>query len=227
MQKIIFGIFAHPDDEAFGPAATLIKEVHDGTELHLICLTAGENGTNPDNVPDLGKIRLQEWHKASTLIGATSMQHLGYTDGTLNNALHQEISTKVMDIVAEKTNGRENYEIEFMSLDLNGFTGHIDHIVAARSACLAFYRLRDQGLPMSRVRLFCWVFDQQPYIDTSFVFMEPGRTPAEISETIDARNYLDQVDAVMRAHHTQRGDYAWMVDKRGDTLAVNHFIVKE
>lgn len=227
MQKIIFGIFAHPDDEAFGPAATLIREVHDGTELHLICLTAGENGTNPDNVPDLGQVRLAEWHAAGELIGAASMQHLGYMDGTLNNARHQEITGKIMAIVAEKLAGRTDCEIEFMSLDLNGFTGHVDHIVAARSACLAFYRLRDQGLPMLRIRLFCWTLDQQPYIDTSFVFMEPGRTAAEIGETVDARNYAAQVDAVMRAHHTQRGDYEWMTNKRGDTLAINYFVVKD
>lgn len=227
MQKIIFGIFAHPDDEAFGPAATLIKEVKSGTELHLICLTAGENGTNPDNLPDLGKARLEEWHKAGTLIGATSMQYLGYLDGSLNNTLHQEITGKIMAIVAEKLHGRTDCEIEFMSLDLNGFTGHVDHIVAARSTCLAFYRLRDQGLPMQRIRLFCWALEQQPYIDTSFVFMEPGRTDTEIGETIDGRNYLPEVDAVMRAHHTQRNDYEWMKNKRGDSLAINYFVVKD
>ena len=36
MKKIIFGIFAHPDDEAFGPSGTLLLETRSGTELHLI-----------------------------------------------------------------------------------------------------------------------------------------------------------------------------------------------
>ena len=227
MHKILFGIFAHPDDEAFGPVATLLKEVDEGTELHLIVLTAGENGTNPDNVPDLGAVRLQEWRKAGELIGATSMHHLGYMDGTLNNVTHQDITQKVIDIVIEKTNEHDDYEVEFMSLDLNGFTGHVDHIVAARSACLAFYRLRDQGLPMRRVRLFCWTHDQMPQFDTSFVFMEPGRMAAEIGETIDGRDYVEQADAVMRMHYTQRSDYEYMVNKRGDTLAINTFIIKD
>ena len=59
MQKILFGIFAHPDDEAFGPVAALLDEVEKGTELHLITLTGGENGTNPDNLDNLGEVRLQ------------------------------------------------------------------------------------------------------------------------------------------------------------------------
>lgn len=227
MQKILFGIFAHPDDEAFGPVATLLKEVSAGTELHLVVLTAGENGTNPDNVPNLGEVRLQEWHEAGKLIGATRMHHLGYTDGMLNNLNHLEITDRFADLVKETVAGREDIEIEFMSLDLNGYTGHIDHIVAARSACLAFYRLRVAGLPMTRTRLFCWTRDNLPEANTDFVYMEPGRTPEEIDETIDASAYLEKAHAVMRTHVTQRGDYEWMVAKRGDLLGINHFIVKD
>lgn len=227
MQKILFGIFAHPDDEAFGPVATLLKEVDEGTELHLIVLTAGENGTNPDNLPDLGEERLREWRAAGGLIGAASMHHLGYIDGTLNNLNHIEITGNITSLVKEAVADREDLEIEFMSLDLNGFTGHIDHIVAARSACLAFYRLRQQGLPMVRTRLFCWTQANQPEANTDFVYMEPGRTPEEIGEIIDATAYLEKTHEVMRMHVTQRGDYEWMVAKRGDLLAINHFIVKQ
>ncbi|MDB5183826.1 MAG: LmbE family protein [Candidatus Saccharibacteria bacterium] len=227
MQKILFGVFAHPDDEAFGPAATLVKEVAGGTELHLICLTAGENGTNPNNAPDLGVVRLGEWRAAGQLIGASSMTHLGYIDGTLNNSVHREITTKIMDIVREKTNGRDDIEIELMSLDLNGFTGHIDHIVAARSICLAFYRLRDEGLPMRRVRLFCFSESERPTTDTKFVYMEPGHTAAEIGETVDARDYREQVDEIMRCHETQRHDYEWVKSIRAQNLAIDNFIVKD
>lgn len=226
MQKILFGIFAHPDDEAFGPVATLLKEVDEGTELHLIVLTAGENGTNPDNLPNLGEARLREWRQAGELIGATSMHHLGYTDGTLNNLNHVEVTHKIADLVKEIIGDRRDSEIEFMSLDLNGYTGHIDHIVAARSACLAFYRLREQSLPMTRVRLFCWTHENQPEINTDFVYMEPGHRPDEINQTVDATAYLERVHEVMRTHVTQRGDYEWMVKKRGGLLAINHFIIK-
>jgi LmbE family N-acetylglucosaminyl deacetylase len=227
MKKILFGVFAHPDDEAFGPVATLLKEVSEGTELHLIVLTGGENGTNPDNLPNLGEVRIQEWRAAGELIGATSMHHLGYIDGTLNNLDHLEVTDKVTELVKEITAGHDDIEIEFMSLDLNGYTGHIDHIVAARSACLAFYRLREQGLPMKRIRLACISREENPAVNTHFVFMEPGRTPEEIDETVDGREFTDKIHEVMRLHHTQRGDYQTVTTYKGDKLGLNYFIVKE
>jgi LmbE family N-acetylglucosaminyl deacetylase len=224
MQKILFGIFAHPDDEAFGPVATLLKEVQAGTELHLIVLTAGENGTNPDNLPNLGEVRLQEWHAAGELIGATSLHHLGYIDGALNNADHLEIASRLDEIVQQTVSGREGVDIEFMSLDLNGYTGHIDHIVAARSACLAFYRLREQGLPMRRIRLACLPRDQVPAVNTDFVFMQPGFSPDMIDETIDGSEFIDRIHEIMQKHYTQRNDYAFTTSMKGDDLAINHFV---
>ncbi len=226
MQKILFGIFAHPDDEAFGPVATLLKEVANGTELHLIVLTGGENGGNPDNHPNLGEVRLQEWRASGEMIGATSMHHLGYTDGTLNNLDHLEVTGKIADLIQETVAERQDITIEFMSLDLNGYTGHIDHIVAARSTCLVFYRLREQGLPMARVRLATLSREEIPAVHTGFVFMEPGKTPQEIDETVDGREFTDKIHEIMRLHHTQRADYETVTSQKGDRLGINYFIVK-
>lgn len=227
MKKILFGIFAHPDDEAFGPVATLLKEVEGGTELHLITLTAGENGTNPDNLPNLGEVRIEEWKAAGALIGASSMHHLGYIDGTLNNSNHLEITVKLAEIVNDVVAARDDVEIEFMSLDLSGYTGHIDHIVAARSACLAFYRLREAGLPMTRIRLACLSREEIPAINTGFVFMEPGKTPEEIDETVDGSEYTDKIHDIMKCHHTQRNDYETVTAYKGDRLGINYFIVRD
>ncbi len=224
MKKILFGIFAHPDDEAFGPSGTLYMEAQAGTEVHLVTLTAGDAGMNPDNVDDLTATRLAEWRAAGALIGATSLHYLGYHDGTLGNKDHLEITEKIITLVQEIIDERTGVTIEFMSMDLNGVTGHIDHIVAARSACLAFYRLKAHGLPMSRIRLACQVGGA---MNTDFVFMETGRTPQEISETIDARAHVQQVYDIMRAHYSQRGDGETHIKAHGENVAVNHFITLE
>lgn len=223
MKKILIGIFAHPDDEAFGAAGTLYMETQAGTELHLIALTAGDAGMNPDNVPNLAETRLQEWHKAGELIGASEMYHLGYKDGKLCNLDHLTVTDEIIRITEEAVDGEENVEVEFMSMDLNGVTGHIDHIVAARSACLAFYRLRDRGFPMKRIRLACWPGSDS--VNTDFVFMEPGRRSDEITETIDAREHVERVYEIMRAHHSQRSDGESHIARLGDNVAINHFIV--
>lgn len=227
MKKILFGIFAHPDDEAFGPVATLIKEVESGTELHLITLTAGQNGTNLDNHSDLGTIRIREWEEAGKLFGASSMHHFGYVDGTLNNHDHLEIVLKINELVSNTVADREDIEIEYMSLDLNGYTGHIDHIVAGRSACMSFYQLRDAGKPMKRIRLACLSREKLPSVNTSFVFMEPGRTSEEIDETVNGSEYHDKIHEIMQCHHSQRNDYQTVMANLGDDLGIDYFLVKE
>lgn len=61
MRKILLGIFAHPDDEALGPVGTLLREVRDGAELHLITLTAGQAGATGvfTNSFNLGLLRVR------------------------------------------------------------------------------------------------------------------------------------------------------------------------
>ena len=229
MKKVIFGIFAHPDDEAFGPCGTLLTEVEAGAELHLITLTAGggEHSANPDNAADLGSLRLQEWQRSTQLLGATSTHYLGYTDGKLGNDDHLAITDQLEQIVRDTTNTRDDIEIEFITFDLNGLTGHIDHIVASRSASLAFYRLKDASLPAKRLRLYCLSRDAFPTQDLGFAYMEAGRTDHEINETIDASSLLDKIHQVMQTHHSQRADYDWQVKKLGNAIAIDHFIVKD
>ena len=225
MKKIIVGIFAHPDDEAFGPSGTLLMETKAGTELHLVTLTAGEAGANPDNHPDLAEVRLQEWYAAGSLIGAHEMHHLGYTDGTLNNLDHITITDEIIRLTEDILDGENDATVEFVSIDLNGATGHIDHIVAARSACLAFYRLKAKGHPMSRIRLACYPNSGSDQPNTDFVFMEAGRKPEEISETIDARTHAKNVIEIMRCHHTQRSDGEKHIAALGGDVALNYFVV--
>lgn len=228
MKKIIFGVFAHPDDEAFGPAGTLLSETKHGADLRLITLTAGENGMNPDHHDNLHEVRLEEWRTAGALMGASRMYHLGFTDGMLGNIAMLEAVERVETLVRAAAAAEPDAVIEIMSMDLSGISGHIDHIVASRAAHHVFYKLKDAGLPLARLRLACTPREhtgQTPNYD--FVFMEPGRLPGEITETIDNRAHLQEILAIMRAHHTQRSDGELHIKKLGDTVAINHFIVKE
>lgn len=228
MKKIIFGIFAHPDDEAFGPAGTLINEVQSGTELHLICFTPGDAGTNPDNAVNLGEVREQEWRKAGALIGASSMHLLGYRDGHLDNQIMIEAANRITAIVRDVVDqAPTDSVIEFMSLDLNGYTGHIDHIVAARTACQVFYRFKSDDERFTRIRLACLPRSIIPVINTDWIFAEAGRTNDEINETIDARHQRDTIMQVMDAHHSQRADRDYTLKSQGDTLGLNYFIVRD
>lgn len=226
MKKLVFGIFAHPDDEAFGPSGTLLTEVKHGNEVHLLALTAGQTGANPDNTEDLASTRRSEWQTAGALIGASSMHELGYQDGQLCNQTMPEAAEKIVQIVRDTARNEQAIEIEFMALDLNGLTGHIDHIVATRAACLAFYRLKASDPRLSRIRLACIPKSRLPTHNTDWLYMEAGRDEPEINETIDARQYRDEIITIMRAHHSQRADFDTHLVRRGDEIGLDYFIVK-
>lgn len=226
MKKVIFGIFAHPDDEAFGPAGTLLMEKAAGNEVHLILATAGQNGTNPDNAPDLGAVRLEEWRAAGALLGADSMHHLGYTDGTLSNQHYHEVADKIEALVRGVIADREDIgAIEFMSLDLGGLTGHIDHIIMARVAAYVFYKLKATDDRMSRIRLACLSDTDSPTANIHWLYMDAGRTASAIDETIDASAHLEKIDEIMRAHHSQRADYESVKTRLGNRVSLNYFVV--
>ena len=227
MKKIIFGIFAHPDDEAFGPCGTLLKESRDGSDVHLIMLTAGDAGTNLSGTPDLGAVRLEEWRQAGQLLGTKSMHYFGYEDGTLSNSVMVEIADRVMTTVLSLIeNAPEDTEIEFMSFDFSGLSGHIDHIVATRSACLAFYRLQETDARFKRVRLFCLPASLYPEHSVEWLYKEPGHPEHEIDEIIDARELRDDIVQVMRTHKTQQEDCEAVLATQGDQLGLDHFTIK-
>ena len=227
MKKVIFGIFAHPDDEAFGPSGTLLMETKAGNDVHLITLTLGDAGTNPDNHPDLATVREKEWHDAGKLMGAKSLHYLGYKDGQLDNLSMIQIQQKLLahiDDIIEKESS--DIEIEFMSMDTNGISGHIDHIVAGRSACYVFYTLKERDSRVTRIRLVCIPKSQLPTSNTHWLYMDAGREEKEISETVDGSEYHDEIIKIMRTHHSQRNDGESHIKHRGDQLGVSHFIVK-
>jgi len=227
MKKVIFGIFAHPDDEAFGPSGTLLMEKASGSEVHLICVTAGESGMNPDGHEDIALVRLEEWKKAGSLIGADSMHHLGYKDGHLCNVNYHQVAEKIDEIIRQTIRDRNGIEVEFMSIDMNGITGHLDHIFVARVACYVFCNLKEKDSRFSRVRLACLPREWAPKSNCDWLYMDAGRTPEEISEVVDAREHLETIYEIMRAHHTQRSDAETHIKKRGELVAVNHFLVVE
>ena len=226
MKKIIFGIFAHPDDEAFGPSGTLMKEIDDGADVHLLTLTTGQAGMNPDNHDDLGAVREQEWRLAGELMGVSSLHVLGFEDGHLDNIAMLEAVDHINTII-DQTLARyeEPVEIEMISIDTNGISGHIDHIVAGRASCLVFYRRKTDDLRFTRLRLACATIHQLPTVNTGWLYMEPGRRDDEVGEIVDATAYRERIIAVMRAHHTQRSDAETHFERRGDQLGINPFIV--
>lgn len=223
MTKLLFGVFAHPDDEAFGPAGTFIKEVQAGTELHLITLTLGDAGANPDGVQNLADERQMEWRTGGDLMGATSMTHLGYKDGQLTNQSLITAGEKIAETIISTIGERQDTAIDILCFDFNGISGHIDHIVASRAAAWAFYTLRNDGYNMNHLRLWRLPTHEAPTSNINWLYMDPGYAEDDIDEVVDAREYHDKIIEVIRAHKSQRFDGESHIRNRGENLGINHY----
>lgn len=200
-------------------------EVESGTQLHLVLLTSGDGGVNADSQPDLGARRLEEWRRSGQLIGASSQTYLGYQDGLLSNNSMQEISEKITALIGEL--GDEADEIELMSFEFGGLSGHIDHIVAARAAALSFCRLKADDSRIKRLRLFCLPKSLRPNPDARWIFAEAGFEDDQIDQKIDARRLKQQIEAVMDVHASQATDAAMIKRVHGDSLGLNWFQIIE
>lgn len=210
MKRVMIGIFAHPDDESFGPSGTLIKQVQSGTDVHLLLITDGEGGTNPTNAPDLAQIRLDEWNRATELIGATSTQALHFPDGELSHSMHIAIGAALH---AELHRIIESYaepiEISIITFDQLGVTGHLDHIAASFSATHQFFSLKNDTPPnvtMGELWYYCLSEAHAPNKEWTDYYMPIGRDNDFINRVIDVSDVLAQKVAVMDAHISQVHD---------------------
>lgn len=210
MKRVMIGIFAHPDDESFGPSGTLLKQVQDGTDVHLLLITDGEAGANPHNTPNLAQIRLDEWTKASQLIGATTTAAMHFPDGELSHSMHIAIGAALhaeMHRILERYS--EPIELDIITFDQLGVTGHLDHIAASFSATHQFFSLKNDtpaGVTMGELWYFCLSEDHAPNKEWTDYYMPIGRDKHYINREVDVRDVLTQKIAIMDAHQSQTKD---------------------
>jgi N-acetylglucosaminylphosphatidylinositol deacetylase len=85
-------VIAHPDDEAMFFAPTILF-MHDRSQLHLICLSSGNND-------GLGKVREKELYKSCAVLGIPEERVRVYDEDGLQDGMRNHWdSTLVMDIV--------------------------------------------------------------------------------------------------------------------------------
>jgi len=220
MKNLLIGIFAHPDDEAFGPSGTLLKLKDEGYDIHLILLTDGDAGMNIDNVPDLAATRLAEWHTASEILGVTTTHPLHYPDGELENVDPNLLHEKLLKVIADILHSyKETTQLSFMTFEPLGLTGHKDHISASQHTThLA------KELSAKQVWYFCLDKSQAPLENTAYY--EPrAREDTYITHRIDISPYLHDKHRMMDAHVSQRNDAEAMkkLDLRAECFHIESF----
>ena len=200
-------VFAHPDDESYGPGATLAQCALDGVDVHILMFTCGEAGTigvskeMPDD--ELCAARRREMAAACAALGVKSHRILGVPD---KGVADTDEDAAVAEILADIERFRPQVVLTFHR---EGVSSHPDHIAVTRFLDRAFQASGDEG----PVRFFEWGIPQH----RSQLYDRPNLKPMPDDE-IDARIHpsdaaIERKIAAIEAHVTQIAFYHWMQER--------------
>ena len=203
-------VFAHPDDEAFGPGGTIAK-LAKNNEVHIICCTDGDVHNN-----GLKNIRDKELLASAKILGVEKVHFLNFTDGSLSNAqypkLVQSIKSKLNKIMPKT----------IITFDPNGVSGHIDHIAITSVVNYLFPKLDH----VQKIMYFCMKDAERNQISDYFVYMPPGKSHSQIDETIDISSVWNVKVSAMRAHMSQKSDCDWILSIQEKLPKEEWFLVR-
>ncbi len=168
MSQRLLAVFAHPDDESFGPAGTLAVHAAAGVQVHLATMTDGAAGAPAAGFPDgdgLAQIRREELRAAARTLGVIlhhfAYRDSGYTGDTRNHDpqafMNVDPQAPLEELVALIRRLRPDV---VMSHDEHGGYHHPDHIRCHLLARAAFeaagdpQRYPDCGTAFQPARLY-------------------------------------------------------------------------
>jgi LmbE family N-acetylglucosaminyl deacetylase len=141
--KRLLCVFAHPDDECYGPGGTIAQLALDGAAVFVTTFTAGEAGTigvsrSLDPV-ELARRRRLELAEACDALGVSGHRILDAPDRGVATV---DAEWAVREILADIEHHRPQVVLTFHHL---GVSGHPDHIAVAGFLDRAFARSGDGG----------------------------------------------------------------------------------
>ena len=207
-------VFAHPDDESFGPSGTIAKFADRG-EVYIICVTNGNDKTN-GRIKNLSQKRKKELKKAATILGVKKVFFLGYEDGELRNDLYHEVAAKIEKILLKIKPDT------LMTFELRGISGHIDHVFCSMVTSYLF-----QKLPFVRKLLYAVTTkDVSDNMKNYFIYFPDGYEKSEVDLVVDVSKYWSQKIQSVKAHKSQKKDVEQILAWLKSTPKEEDFLVK-
>jgi len=223
MGRKILAVFAHPDDEAFGPGGTLAKYASEGVEIHLLSATRGEAGQIDEGLKEkaankkIHHIREEELLRSAEILGIKKVEFLNYIDGRLCNAVYHGLAGKILDKI------RDFKPQLIVTLDRLGISGHLDHIAVSMITTFAF---KKTSIPQ---KLYYLCLPQKLYdkkLQKYFIYFPEGYKESEITTRIDYTKHWDVKKKAMQQHASQKKDVDSLVKRYKKWPKTDHFILK-
>ncbi|MBW7885154.1 MAG: PIG-L family deacetylase [Caldilineaceae bacterium] len=155
-KRVLLGIFAHPDDESFGPGGTLARYAREDTEVHIIIATDGIAGSVDDpkhleNHATLAQVRSAELARAAGHLGVSSIWSLPYRDSGMRGSpdnehpaalIQQPVEQTVHEVLSYLWRLRPQVVVTH---DPFGGYGHPDHVRVCEATTAAFHIARGEA----------------------------------------------------------------------------------
>jgi LmbE family N-acetylglucosaminyl deacetylase len=204
--RSVLALFAHPDDETFGPGGTLARLAADGAAVHLLCATRGESGTI-DRSAFLGRRRLaalreEELRAACRELLILPPEILPLPDGGLHRLVPETLLRPFVRAI------RAHRPEILVTFHPNGISGHRDHRTVTARALEAFERAADPDLwpylgpPHAARRL--WGYAMPGSKAARITYRTLHSVPdSELDARIDVRDHLARERRAVAAHASQ------------------------
>lgn len=215
-KKPILAIFAHPDDEAFGPAGTLA--IYSKTSrVSIICVTNGEAGENHTDKKNgsLVNIRKEELKKAAKILGVSDVFFLDYKDGQLCNNLYHDLADKIQEYV-------EKIKPEILiTFEPRGVSGHIDHVVVSLVTHYIFSKVDY----VKKLLNFTLIKEQTDKLYDYFIYVPKGYVLSEIDLIVDVESVWETKIKALKQHVSQMKDVNKMLQHMEEAPKKEYFLV--
>lgn len=206
MSRTLLCIFAHPDDETFGPGGTLALYADRGYDVYLVCSTRGEAGTIGDSA-SFGRRRLaatreQELTAACKALGIHPPRLLSLPDGGLSRLAPETLVRPFVHAI------RDIRPTVLLSFHENGISGHLDHRTVTARSRTAFRLAAEKDWPelgpphaTQRFWAYCIPESRARELTVRRLHSVPD---ADLDAVLDVQPYLKAKRDAITAHATQK-----------------------
>lgn len=228
MRKLL-AVFAHPDDEAFGPGGTLARYGTEGVEIHILTATRGEAGLwdeeskNKEQITNnkelkIHHIREQELLKSAKILGIKKVEFLDFVDGTLSNSIYHKLAEKII----KKIDQFKPHVL--LTTERLGVSGHLDHIAVSMITTYSYFHSKHI---VNKLYYHCLPKERRgKELDDYFVYFPEGYDQKDITTKIDFTPYWDKKEAAMKSHQSQMHDVIRILARWKNQTKVDHFILQ-
>lgn len=190
----LLAIFAHPDDESFGPAGTIARHAYSGHQVGIVTLTCGEAGSlgisSQLSADELARRRTGELHCAARTLGVTYLKIFDLPDKRLSevanqhgiNLIHSQIDFFKPDVL--------------LTFHKQGISGHPDHRIVSRWVVEAVKNLQEN----IKLLLYGILPEQAAQIPQRKFY---PLQPSEVTHQISVKDYLNLKIEAIQCHVTQ------------------------